>query len=341
MNVWKLVIVAGLCAAAGSCAKPQQDELPRASAKSADTPQPDRVGPVQEGIAPERLAPVRLSTEHLPNALRLTDKVISGGLPDGADGFAELQRLGVRTVVSVDGAKPDVDTAAKYGLQYVHLPHGYDGIPESRVAELAKAVVDLPGPIYIHCHHGKHRSPAAAVAACVSAGTLPSDQAHAVLELAGTNPHYVGLYRAAESARPIDADTLRTLQVDFRPVVELPPLAEAMVSLEHVHDEVQKLATAGWRTSSTDPAHQAAHVALMLQEQFTELLRMDAVREKPAEFRAMLERSERASQELQKELAAWQSAGSTPAPERAGQLAAEVARDCKSCHEQYRDQPLR
>lgn len=312
MNLVKLAMIVGLCALA-ACARRESSPA----------------------------SPQRLATEHLPNALRLTETVISGGLPEGAAGFAELQRLGVRTVVSVDGAKPDVDTAARYGLRYVHLPHGYDGIPESRVAELAKAVVDLPGPIYIHCHHGKHRSPAAAVAACVSAGTLSAEQAHGVLELAGTNPHYVGLYRAAEQARPIDAAQLATLQVEFRPVVELPPLAEAMVSLEHVHDEVQQLAAAGWRTTSHDPTDHAAHRALMLQEEFTELLRMEAVREQPAEFRAMLERSEQASRQLQAELAAWQASGTGPAPERAGSLAAEIARDCKSCHEQYRDQPLR
>ena len=36
--------------------------------------------------------------------------------------------------------------AKKYGMRYVHLPHGYDGIPEERIAELAKAVRDLPQP---------------------------------------------------------------------------------------------------------------------------------------------------------------------------------------------------
>ncbi len=36
----------------------------------------------------------------------------------------------------------------------------------------AKAVRDLPGKIYIHCHHGKHRSAAAAATACVTEDTL-------------------------------------------------------------------------------------------------------------------------------------------------------------------------
>src|SRR5688572_20555590 len=66
----------------------------------------------------------KLSTQHLPNAVRVHERVISGGLPEGDAAFAELNALGVKTIVSVDGAKPDLETAAKFGLRYVHLPHG-------------------------------------------------------------------------------------------------------------------------------------------------------------------------------------------------------------------------
>jgi len=113
-------------------------------------------------LQPDEHYPVKLNALHLPNAVHVHAKVISGGQPDGEAAFQELHRLGVKTVISVDGAAPDLELAKKYGLRYVHLPHGYDGIPEPRVQELAKAVRDLEGPIYIHCHHGKHRSPAAA-----------------------------------------------------------------------------------------------------------------------------------------------------------------------------------
>src|SRR5262245_15845815 len=92
----------------------------------------------------------RIEVQHLPNAYRLHDRVISGGLPEGEAAFKELQALGIRTVISVDGAKPDVELARKFGMRYVHLPHGYDGIPKERAKELAKAVRDLDGPIYIH-----------------------------------------------------------------------------------------------------------------------------------------------------------------------------------------------
>ena len=103
--------------------------------------------------------------------------------------------------------------------------HGYDGIPQERARELAKAVRDLEGPIYIHCHHGKHRSPAAATVACVSAGLIEPSAALSVLRTAGTSENYRGLYRSAESARKLDDALLDALQAEFPETAKLPPPA--------------------------------------------------------------------------------------------------------------------
>jgi len=285
--------------------------------------------------------PERIATEHLPNAVRVHDKVISGGQPEGDAAFEELRELGVKTILSVDGARPDAKTAARFGLRYVHLPHGYDGIPNVRVKELAKAVRDLEGPIYIHCHHGKHRSPAAASVACVGAGLIPSSEARSVLTLAGTSRNYRGLYQSAEEARPLEAALLDELEVEFRETVEIPPLAEAMVALEHTHDRLNAIAKDGWRTPPDHPDLEPAHEALLLREQFTELLRVEYVRAQPGEFQAILRDSESAAQELEEGLRDWMPSMSQVAqPESLSRVADRIATNCKACHATYRDVPL-
>ena len=70
------------------------------------------------------------------NAFQVTEKIYSGSQPEGDAAFAALQKLGVKTILSVDGSKPDVERAHKFGLRYVHLPFSYDGIPTNRVVEL-------------------------------------------------------------------------------------------------------------------------------------------------------------------------------------------------------------
>src|SRR5882757_8959774 len=101
----------------------------------------------------------KIEKDGLHNVYRINDKLFSGSSPEGEEGFRSLKEMGVLTVISVDGAKPDVARARKFGLRYVHIPIGYDGISRPQTLRLAKAVRDLPGSVYLHCHHGKHCGP--------------------------------------------------------------------------------------------------------------------------------------------------------------------------------------
>lgn len=303
----------------------------------------------QETGSTKQDGPEKIDTPLLPNAYRLYEKVISGGLPEGDAAFAELARLGVKTIISVDGATPDIETAKQHGLRYVHLPHGYNGIPEQRIMELARAVRDLPGPIYIHCHHGKHRSPAAATAACIAAGFISPNQALNILTTAGTSPNYQGLYQAAEHARKLDQKLLDELQVEFHETEKIPPMAEAMVGIEHTHDHLKYLAAehkdaAGqpgrkWQPTAEHPDLDPAHEALMLREHFTELLRTPEARQRPQAFVASLKESEAAATELEAVLRDMQLTDDARGA-AADKALARISNNCSSCHKQFRDIPL-
>jgi protein tyrosine phosphatase (PTP) superfamily phosphohydrolase (DUF442 family) len=277
----------------------------------------------------------RLPTKYLPNAVRLHKRVISGGLPEGDAGFAELRDLGIKTIISVDGAKPDVAAAEKYGLRYVHLPHGYDGISKQRAKELAKAVHELPAPIYIHCHHGHHRSPAAAAVACVGAGLIAPTDAALVLQIAGTSEQYRGLFQSAQSARALDQALLAELACEFPATAKLPPLAEAMVMVEQTHDHLKSLQRAGWQTPPDQPALLAEHEALLLREHFTELLRTSEVQRRPEPFRRLMHDGEELARELETALRDHPQNGAA-----ATKHLARINDSCVSCHQKFRDTPL-
>jgi hypothetical protein len=281
----------------------------------------------------------KVNAPHLPNAYRLHEKVISGGLPEGDEAFAELKELGIKTVISVDGAKPDLAMAKKYGMRYVHLPHSYDGIPEKRGYELGKAVRDLPGPIYIQCHHGKHRSPAASTVACVTAGMIKPEDALGVLKTAGTSENYRGLYQSATSAKRLDEKVLDALEADFPETAKLPAMAEAMVAIEHVHDRLKAFSAGSWQPLAKYPDVDPAHEALLLREHFTELLRTPEVAREPERYREMMRESEKAGVQLEEALRA------TPADKRGASQAikdsfATINKNCAACHKEYRDVPL-
>jgi protein tyrosine phosphatase (PTP) superfamily phosphohydrolase (DUF442 family) len=283
--------------------------------------------------------PERIDDPRLVNAYRVHPRVISGGEPD-REAFQALAELGVRTIISVDGARPDVELAREHGLRYVHLPHGYDGIPERRILELAKGVRDLPGPVFIHCHHGKHRSPAAAATACVAAGLIPSERAEAVLRAAGTSENYRGLYKVALSSRPLNPSVLDDLRIEFPETADVPPLAEAMVALERTWDHVQAVAAAGWKPMEQHPDLSPAHEALLLREHFTELLRSEEASDDPEPFLEMLRESERAARTIEVALNAPGDSKTPHALERLEAPLGVIEHHCSACHRQFRDNPV-
>lgn len=284
--------------------------------------------------------PHRLALKHLPNSIQIHDKVISGGQPDGEQAFLELKELGVRSIISVDGAKPDVAIAKKHGLRYVHLPLGYNGIPQERIEELAKAVRDLEGPIYIHCHHGKHRSPAAAAVACISAGLVQPTSGLAILKLAGTSEDYLGLFISVGSALRLPAETIAAARSDFPESAILPPLAESMVELERTHDHLKQFAAAAWqsvpRHSDIDPVHEA----LLLVEHFAEILRSDVIARQPEGFQKLLRESESDGNILESAIRQWKRSPKSEAiPTSIVEPFNRISRNCVTCHRKYRDPP--
>ena len=129
---------------------------------------------------PKQSAPGALPLEDPPgvhNFYLLGTNVYSGSTPEGDAGFKALAELGVKTIISVDGAQPDVIRAKKFGIRYVHLPHGYSGISTNLQHQLAKAASELDGPYYVHCHHGKHRGPTAAAILCMTKDSWDAAQA--------------------------------------------------------------------------------------------------------------------------------------------------------------------
>src|SRR4051794_28782030 len=68
----------------------------------------------------------------LPTLRELGDDLSSGATPEGDDGFRSLHDLGIKTIISVDGTRPDVERARRFGFRYVHIPVRYGGIPREQ-----------------------------------------------------------------------------------------------------------------------------------------------------------------------------------------------------------------
>ncbi len=275
----------------------------------------------------------------LHNVVAFAPELLSGSVPEGDAGFDSLKSWGVLTIISVDGAIPDIERAKVRGMRYVHLPIGYHGFDEARKLELARAVRDLPRPIYIHCHHGKHRSAGAAGSVAVTLGWSTADDAVARMKVAGTAPAYEGLYRCTASASKVTDAVLATARTDFPEVSRPKGFVRGMVDIDIAWDNLKAVQRAGWVAPADHPDLVPAAEAGRLADTLRLLLDDARVKDMPDEFRSLLARNASEAQSLE-ELLAKGTPTAKPSPEiaeRLNAISASVAATCKACHNAYRD----
>lgn len=268
----------------------------------------------------------------LRNVVAFSEGLYSGGVPEGDAGFDSLADLGIRTILSVDGARPDLARAAARGMRYVHLPIGYDGMDRTRRLELARAVKELPHPIYLHCHHGKHRSAGAAGAALVTLGMMTPEQVRARMVVSGTSPSYKGLFRCVDTATPADEAELMSVGNEFPSVWKTSGLVRAMVEMELVFDRLKLIEKAGWKAPPDHPDLVPVAAAGQLADLLRNMQDDERCRAKPADFLEQMLASSREAERLEHLLATGDEDFAAKS-----RILAVIHQQCRDCHTQYRD----
>lgn len=290
----------------------------------AESPQSACEEPEAENFAPRRVRPEPAA---LHNLLRLDERLYSGGEPHGPEGFESLARRGVKTIISVDGVAPNLAVAREHGLRYVHIPIGYDGISEQAAAALTRAARDCETPIYVHCHHGQHRGPAAAAIVCRAARQISAAEARKILELAGTSADYAGLWRAVENYQPTGTGVELPELVE---IAEVDSFAAAMAKLDRHWDQLKLCRDADWQPPADHPDLIPEQEALLVRESLQEAHRITPDGKYNERFQTWLAESERQAEELE-------AAVKKPDAKAKTHAFQQLEASCKRCHQAYRN----
>jgi protein tyrosine phosphatase (PTP) superfamily phosphohydrolase (DUF442 family) len=274
---------------------------------------------------------VRIEVPGIHNAFKVTEKIYSGSQPEGDIAFAALARLGVKTIISVDGSKPDMEAARSHGLRYIHLPFGYEGVPTNRVAEFVRAVeASSPGAVFVHCHRGQLRGPTAVAIICEATENWTANQAQAWMRAAGTSSDYAGLYRSAGIFKKPTPEQLAAVK-DLPEVAKSSSLVEAMVAIDEHFSRLRLSQEEGWKMPRDHADITPEHEAMMLWVQLRELARTAGEAKHPADFHTKLGDAEKAAESLR------QSLRRAVAPSAIDECFAKVGTACSACHKRYRN----
>lgn len=275
-------------------------------------------------------APKAAELPGLHNVVTYAPNLVDGGQPEGKEGLATLAAMGIKTVISVDGGKPDAATAEQLGMRYVHLPISYDTITPERQRELAQAITSCAGPIYLHCHHGKHRSAAAMATALVQCGTLTTEQAKARMAVSGTAKEYTGLWQVVSNSKLLPEAERRVDPASFPSAAVVTGMVKTMAGIDQVFDLVKQAEKAGWAAPEDHPDLVATKETARLHSLFASLRDDAESKALPADYQAML-------------AGAMQRTANLDAAVRAGDVAAAanlmaaMTQSCKECHVKFRD----
>jgi protein tyrosine phosphatase (PTP) superfamily phosphohydrolase (DUF442 family) len=273
----------------------------------------------------------------LHNLYLLGTNLYSGSTPEGDAGFEGLAKLGVKTIISVDGAQPEVARAKRFGLRYVHLPHGYDGISWNVQLQLAKAATELEGPFYVHCHHGQHRGPTAAAIICMTKDSWDTGQAEQWLKAAGTATNYSGLYETVRKFKKPPLEQVKALHTEFPEVANVSGLVDSMVQIDNTWDRLKAIRTLQYETSKIHPEAHPPNEAILLWEHFREAQRLPEATKYGYDFIQRLKSAEdevQTAEQLLREIAAKPNADLRT---RLNASFDEIGKSCASCHKDYRN----
>lgn len=259
--------------------------------------------------------------------IRLDHDIWTGAAPADAAAVRTLYDAGIRTVISVD-ALPSPLAPAGVEMRRVHLPIGYDGVPATVQDALLVAWRDCPKPLYIHCHRGKHRGPAAAVTLLRRLGRIDVTEGFATLRGCGTSFAYPGLYQSMREATGVSSAMLQALERPLYEHHQIGSLTAGMAALDRSWDNVLASQRGGWQQSQRHPdAAPAVETAAV-----TEHLRVIATMPHtyPQSFDRQLARVIDASTRLEAAIANSDYL-------MAGRLVSWMDSSCIACHANHRD----
>jgi protein tyrosine phosphatase (PTP) superfamily phosphohydrolase (DUF442 family) len=96
----------------------------------------------------------------IPAFARVNDNLYRGGYPK-ARGYAELKKIGVKTIVNLSGknkySQSEQKACVEYGFNFVHIPLSVYTWPEDeKVLKFLETILNPANqPVFVHCGNGR------------------------------------------------------------------------------------------------------------------------------------------------------------------------------------------
>lgn len=259
--------------------------------------------------------------------------LFSGSKPSGDIGFTSLQTMQVQTIICVDGIPPELDAPEALGMKTYHIPIKYGQPTKKQILDLAAAVEigRRRGNSYIHCHHGKHRSAAAAAVALIGLGISTREEMEQRMSVSETSSQYEGLWIAVAQAEVLDEDDFLRHEKTLQSKVLPEGMTEQMIAIDDAFENLSRIEQSNWNPPIDHPDIVAVAEAGAIAESFRCINKSEIARRYSVDFETQLSIALSAAIDLERAL----SNNNSTDQELSDSMRA-LSNTCTTCHRAFR-----
>lgn len=264
-----------------------------------------------------------------------------GAQPLSDEQLEALKKLGIQTVICLDGVRPLAKEAKEAGLTCLHIPVGFNNA-DTKALEVASAVQTAGGPVYLHCHYGSPRTPVIAGLVCRTLHGWDAAKMDAWLQQAGVPETYAQLAGNVKEFQPPQGDDLASLKLEklspqWKAPAKTPALAAAMGAILGSWDHLKGLTPENIKDVNAEGWKQYAQDARRVTRLIERSGETEAATEFGGDFKEKVSASLQAAEELQKAIRA--AAKQSDEASQANFFAAMkgLGTTCGGCHKDYRN----
>jgi len=97
----------------------------------------------------------------VPNFHQVSEQIYRGAQPT-PEGFQELAKMGIKTVVDLRREEPQVRGERRIvealGMKFLSVPMSMQAPTEEQVSRVMQELYSNAGPVFVHCHGGRDRT---------------------------------------------------------------------------------------------------------------------------------------------------------------------------------------
>ncbi len=271
---------------------------------------------------------------------QVSSKIFIGPSPESRADFEFLKSQNVSSIISVDGAQPRLELAGGFDIKYAHVPIGYDGIKRKHLLKIAKVYQGVEEKLFIHCHKGHHRGPAAAACLLVAAEEISKENGLKLMKRAGTSTEYKGLYSAILSATAITQKELSNTAMP--PAFRKPSdRIQSMKLMEKHLENLDEFNKNGFNPISNKPDLSLEHESLLLHQAYKEFSRIKeeqtAKKDGNIHYSRLIKNGIRLTKKLYDSVRVSENGEEIELSQSPREILESIKNNCSQCHKKFRN----